>query len=144
MDITDIPELGLIIVMLVVMLSTAGTDAYKRLASVESNKQLEDKNSSYEYSTIINGKFRDEIDLTNAIIAVIMGCNSEKLSDVTVRVILGGNVIAQKKINKGTLRNMEADVGSFIKSADIDKYTDVEYFSHLEFNLVYIDLYVSM
>ncbi len=142
MSISEIPELGLVCVILVVVALTSVKATFEIYNNIESDQQLLDKNSSIEYSTLI-GKDFDSTDITEAITSVIMGCDTDKLSTVTVRVIKDTEEIIVQKLTKDELLAMSEQVIDIIGVVNDMGLTIDEYFAHLKFNVVYIDIYVK-
>ena len=142
MSVSELPEIGLVCIILVVVALTSLKVTYDIYNNVESNQQLQDKNSSIEYSTSI-GKDFDNTDITEAVTSVIMSCDSDKLSTITVRVIKDTDVLLTSKVNKADLLNMSEQVTNIIGTAlDMGLQID-EFFAHLKFNIVYMDIYVK-
>ena len=147
MDITTIPELGLVMVILVVVAITSASSAYKRAEDISSNQQLIDKNSSIEHSTTIQQMAAevmiDDTDVTEAIVAVVMGCDTDKLADITVRVVKDGSSIIERKLSKADMTYMKSQVLEIIDQATAAGLVIEEFFSTIKFNIVYIDICVA-
>lgn len=143
MSLTDIPELGMIFVILAVVALTSITTTMERDRALASNQQLPDKNSSLQYSTVIDQLYDDDTDLSDAIVAIIMGCDTDKLADITVRIIRDGDVMMINKLSKDSVVEMKNQVMEIINNAVSMGLGVDEYFAHLTFNVVYMDIYVS-
>ena len=143
MEITDLPEIGLLIVIVTIALITSGTSTFKRYNEISNNQQLVDKNSSYEYGSLLNDKIVDLDDATDLIINTLLSCDSDKLSNVTVRFLVNGEVTLGETVMRQSIASMKLDINNIIGKINFADYTDITYSANIKFNVVYLDIYAT-
>lgn len=95
----------LIVITFVLMLSLASSyDVNNHFAT---DTELVDKNSTTDYGIVLDSHLVGVVDLEDMLISAMLGCDTEKLSNITLSIFVNDTLISEKNIHKASITTMK-------------------------------------
>lgn len=143
MDVSDVLELGVIMMLLAVMLVLPFKHSVDTLNRVYNNIEVADKNSSRDYSTLLTEEDSVEHDLMDELIAISLGCDTDKLANLRLRIYVNKQVTQDFLVGYADLATLAEKMQYWINDELSRGSSKVTYKTSIAFNESAIEVYIE-
>lgn len=143
MDTSDILELGVITLLMAVMILLPFRHSVDYFNKVYENVEVVDKNSSNDYSTVITKADTAEHDLMDELIAISLGCDTDKLANLRLRIYVNKNITQDFLVGYAELPILASKMQYWIDDEINKGYSKIDYRNSIAFNESAVEVYIE-